>query len=282
MVDTEWLAVDSILMTSEPIAAYGGIAMPSETLESLAASLRSTGLRMHLDHDLSRPLRVRNPKVWVEERADGVHLLRMAYEIHRDDFELAGQRRGMSTTIHSPLPGRSPQAGVQDPLLALAADSAWFEYEALLLAEDALKNSGVPGGRMRVERAYQFSAVPDPQVFVTVIPALVMGLGTGLLGNMLWDGIKLLFQKRKTPKGGSPSTPTTVNLQLTDGERSLTGVVQTASEEVAGEAIVAFEAVARQFIKGGHPSPRSDSADSRVEQQVVTWNDSSSGWSPPR
>jgi hypothetical protein len=282
VADVKWLQVEAVLMTSEPIRAYGGIVIPQEALVALASSLDAARLPMHLDHDLSRPLRIRDSKVWVEEGKDGVHLLRMAYEIHPDDFDAVGARKGMSATIHSPIPGHEVPADAEAPLIDLAADNAWFDDEAILSAGETYRLAGVAGARVRTGRAYQFSAIPDPQIYITILPELVLGLSTGVLGNMIWDGLKRLFQRRRTPQGALSDTPTIMNIQVTDGQRSLTGVVQTNSDVVAQRAVSAFETLARRFVNTSSDMGHDSGLVDHHERQVLKWDQDSDGWVPPR
>lgn len=88
----------------------------------------------------------------------------------------------------------------------------------------------------------------------------------------IWDGIKLLFKRRRTPMGGDQSATTTLNITVVDGERSLNAVVATSEEAVAERALQSLEVVAKQFL----------GATSDAHHRPLTvWDDENSEWTPP-
>src|SRR3546814_7695978 len=68
-----------------------------------------------------------------------------------------------------------------------------LETETLIVA------AGVPLASIRTERFYQFSFVPDPQIFLTIVLPLAGTIATGAVGSALWDAVKSLFRTRRTP-----------------------------------------------------------------------------------
>lgn len=273
MAESEWRPVHGVLMTSEPIEAYGGVAFPATLLQSLAKKLEGRPVPFHLDHDLTEPVRVRDVEIFVHERSDGIAELRFRAEIHADDIHFIDSRPGMSATVMVPLARDEDSPSRVDAPLRLSADHAWFEDEALIGAEERLVNGGVSAKSLHVQRAYQFSVAPDPQIYIDVALTILLSLGA----NALWDGIKLLFARRRTPPGGDSTTPTTVNFEITDDSRVLRAVVTTNDPDVAKRAIDSLEVVARDFQRGGENTggqPGSAGA-------TTTWDEPNRRWTPP-
>lgn len=275
MTEETWPLIDATLMTSEEIEAYGGVRFTREALEMAADSLNAGNVPMQADHDQTKPVRVRNLRAWVDDGADGFDRLKLSYEVHPDDAHYVAHRRAMSAAMRAPLDGRDPLGGVQTAV-DLSADHAWFDDDALLAAESLVVAGGLPRTSIRTERVYQFSFVPDPQIFVTVVLPFAGVVVTGALGSALWDGVKLLFRRRRTPPNGDAHKPTRVNLRVEDGERSLSGIVETQDETIANRAIDAFDELAREFLR----EPSSRQVAEPTDRRLLVWDDTASAWLP--
>lgn len=280
MSEEGWKIVEGTMMTTEGIEAYGGFSLDREALESAAASIRSNGLPMHLEHDLSRPLRIRHLDAFVESRADGIDVLRFTAEIHPDDAHWAATLGGVSFTMTTPIDRPDEYVEPSARKISISADHAWFSDEAILATESKLQSGGIDHQLILGERAFQFSFVPDPQIFVSVAMDLLTGLGS----NAIWEGILALFRSRRVPPGGDATKETTINVTLIDGDTSFTAVVETNSDAVALRALGGLDDLVR--------SVRGDIVDvgageGAIEQQpavpppVVVWNDRSHQWVPP-
>lgn len=263
-------------MTTQPIDAYNGVEFSRETLETAAASLNSGEVPMNAEHDGRKPVRIRNLRAWVDDGAEGFYQLKMSYEIHPQDAHLVDDMRGMSAALSSPIPGRGYEDAAEKAI-ELGADHAWFGDDALLEAESLLVAGGVEALSIRTVRVYQFQLVPDPQIFVTVLLPLAEVVATGMLSSALWDAIKHLFRRRKTPPNGDGSAPTRLNLRLEDGQRSFIGIVETQDADVADRAIDTFGRLARDFIEP-HSSP--ESANPLGNNRLLVWDASVSAWLP--
>lgn len=276
VTENPWIIFQATLMTSHPIAAYGGVEFPREALEMGASKLNGGDVPMQVDHDQTKPVRVRGLRAWVEDDEDGFCHLKISYEVHPDDVHRIGNRRAMSVGIRAPLDGRD-SAGSATAAINLSADHAWFNDDALIAAEAVAVEGGLSTSDIRTERVYQFSFVPDPQIFVTVALPIAGAVATGILSSALWDAVKTLFKKRQTPPNGDEEQPTRVNLHLKDGERSLTGVIETGDESVANRAIDAFEELARQFMDApASPVPH----DQVGHRRLLLWDEDAGAWSP--
>ncbi len=261
-------------MTSQPVDAYGGLQFGRDALELAAASLNTGSVPMQADHDQTKPVRVRNLRAWVDDGAEGFYRLKLSYEIHPDDAHYVTTRSGMSAAVRAPLDGREDDR-IERAAVELSADHAWFDDDSLLAAEALLVDGGVSQHEIRTQRTYQFGFVPDPQIFVTVALPLAGAIATGTLGSALWDAVKVLFRRRRTPSGGDTHKPTRVNIKLEAGGRSLTGIVDTHEEAVVAQALDVFDGLAREFMEAAHPAGSSpDPSDQRLllwDARVGTW-----------
>lgn len=260
-------------MTSEPIEAYGGIEIPASVLRDLADQAEGKVFPWHADHDLTKPVRVRDFAVFTHDRPDGITELRFRAEIHPDDAHLIGTRPGISATVMSPLLRDEDADDRPDAPFRLSADNAWFDDNALIAAEERLLELGAPASDLLVQRAYQFSWAPDPQIFIDIAGNTLLAIGA----SALWDGIKLLFKRRRTPPGGVTNKATTINVDITDGRRSLRAVVKTDDLEVARRAIESLDSLASDFAKAA--APIEEAVDSRAG--TLTWDDPNLRWTPP-
>lgn len=259
-------------MTSDPIEAYGGISISSEMLRNVAQHLNMGGVPFHVDHKLSQPIRMRGFEAFVESRHDGVDVLKFRGEIHEGDQHWLESRQGVSATIMAPLARDENVAGNEGSSMRISADHAWFGDDALIEAEEQLITQGVGRELIRVERAYQFSFMPDPQIFIEVAYQVLLSVGS----SAVWDGIKAVFSQRKTPRGGDEKALTSVNISIVDGDRSLNAVVTTSDEAVAGRAMDSLDQALTSFFDKPQVSPPEDNLTS-----VTVWDDESRNWNPP-
>ncbi|MEV8183403.1 hypothetical protein [Specibacter sp. NPDC078692] len=259
-------------MTSEPIEAYGGISIPVEMLRDVAQQIEANGVPFHLDHNMSTPLRVRGFEAFVESRPDGFDELRFHAEIHEGDFHWLESRQGVSATIMAPLARDQNRVRNHGAAIRISADNAWFADDALIEAEEQLIARGVAREIIQVERAYQFSFVPDPQIFVDVVYPILLSIGA----SAIWDGAKKIFDQRRTPSSGDATAPTVVNVSIADGDRSLRAVVTTSDEAVAQRAIESLDQAVTAFFQSTPISPPEDN-----RKSITVWDDESGNWAPP-
>ncbi|WP_104173455.1 hypothetical protein [Arthrobacter sp. Y81] len=272
MTDSEWQTIYGTLMTSEPIDAYSGVSIPTEMLRSLAQQINTGGIPWHMDHDLSKPIRIRSFEAFVESRRDGIDELRFRAELHEEDVQWLESRPGMSTTLATPLARDQNGTPNDGAMMRLSADHAWFADDALIEAEEQLIMQGVGRDLIQVERAYQFGFMPDPQIFIEIVYPFLQSMAP----NVVWDGIKKLFSQRRTPIGGNVEAPTVINMSIVDGDRSLTAVVTTNDETVAQHAIGSLNQAVTAFFQSSPVSPPE-----AKPKSVTVWDDARHNWTPP-
>lgn len=270
MDESSWIRVQGVMMTNESISAYGGIRFPTTLLEQIATQINESSIPFHIGHDLTRPLRIRNVTARVENRDDGVDVLRFDAVIHVDDVDFISTFTGVSATVMAPIERDEDRPAGHSPL-DLSADHAWFGDDDLIAAETEISARGVDQGMIRVQRAYQFSFTPDPQIFITITYDLLVGVA----GGAIWDGLKTLLRRRKTPAEADATSPTTVNIDVTDGDRTFRAIVSTTDASVAQQAIESLPGAATAFLRGRPPAERTD-----AQPELAQW-DATNGWTPP-
>lgn len=272
MTHSEWQSVSGTLMTGDPIEAYDGLSFPVELLRKLAQQVNAGGLRFHIDHNLSRPIRMRAFEAFVERRDDSVYEVRFRAEIHEGDRHWLESRSGVSVMLTAPLARDENEASNEGASMRISADHAWFDDDALIEAEDQLITQGVGRDLIQVERAYQFSFMPDPQIFVQVVFPFLLNIGS----SAVWDGIKKIFTRRRTPSGGDANTLTAVNISIVDGDRSLDAVVTTNDEAVVQRAMDSLDHALTSFFQDSRISPPEGN-----HKSVTIWDDESGNWTTP-
>lgn len=265
-------------MTSERIEAYGGIEFPREVLERAANSVRLGDIPLHVEHDLSRPIRTRNPDAFVKARDDGIFELHTTFEIHGDDLHLLESRSAMSVMLTVPVPRAARYVEPVDPEMRIGADHAWFSDEVLIEAETSLSAAGVAPARILTERAYQFSFTPDPQIYLTIGFGLFVILGS----SGIWTAVSKLLHGRETPRGGDPESPTVINITVVDGSNSIRGIIQADGERVARRAVNELGTLGdRLYAQSNRSEPPAPSPLSNGQSSSVQWDDPNSRWVPP-
>src|SRR3546814_16840062 len=107
----------------------------------------------------------------------------------------------MSAAMRSPLDGREAQSR-SAVAVELSADNAWFDDDAMLETETLILAAGVPLASIRTARFYQFSFVPDPHIFLTIVLPLAGTFATGAVLTPLCAAVNSLFRPRSTPPHG--------------------------------------------------------------------------------
>ena len=62
-------------------------------------------------------------------------------------------------------------------------------------------------------------------------------VGLSAAGSALWDGVKFLLRRRRTPEGADATDATTIEMHLHVGRSRFVPVVKTSSESVAETAL---------------------------------------------
>lgn len=266
-----WTSVHGVMMTSEAIDAYGGFQVPREILMEIAAGIDAGGMPFHVNHRLDHPLRVRDLHAWVQTRPDGIDELRFSATVHPDDARWVEEYGHISVTMSTPIARDAQLPDEGEAAVTVAADHSWFSDDALITAEADLLLAGMTSGSVRVQRAFQFGLIPDPQIFIDVTWTALQSVGA----SAIWDGVKRLFRlRRKRPE--ADGVPTVINVTVRNGDKSVTSVVRTSDETVAARAFDslhrAVDAVLQQPVQPDSPE---------LQAQPLTWDEQHGGWTPP-
>jgi hypothetical protein len=241
-MDAEWRKAGGILMTDAPIRAYGGLRIPREALEDFARRVTAGEVSLHAHHD--NRVRMRNLRVDVVDREDGVSMLRFVTDRHKGDDQWLWAIHPLSASLKMPIARDAQRVHRDDAALSLSADHAWFADAVLIEAEQRLLASGVEPDGLQVRRALQFASDPDPLISVDIALPLLPSLAVG----PLWDAIEALLAGRTTPEHGDAGAATVINVRIADGDRAVTAVVVTADEAVAERAIGSLDQVVASFL----------------------------------
>ncbi len=253
-------------MTDAPIRAYGGLRIPRDALEDFARRVTAGEVSLHAHHD--DRVRMRNLRVDVVDREDGVSLLRFVTDLHKGDDQWLWAIHPLSASLKMPIARDAQRGHRADAALSLSADHAWFEDAVLIEAEQRLLASGVEPDGLQVQRALQFEFAPDPRIYVDIVLPLLTSVGA----SRVWGAIEALFAGRTTPAHGDTGAATVVNVRITDGDRAVTAVVVTADEAVAQRAIESLDQAVAAFLNSA--------ASSSVSGPVTLWDERSSTWPP--
>lgn len=255
---TQWVAFRGTLATTHAIEAYGGIQLPREVLDRLAEQINTDGLPMSQHHDGSRRLRTRNLRATVVSRDDEEFALVGDGEVHPDDAHVVKELGFLSITLTTPL--RDDGEVREDSEFTIAGNAAWFPDSALQAAESTIATR-VPSAQAL--RMYEFGFEADPNIVVTISKAAWTLLG----GELVWDGIKLVWSARKLLPGRGGSK-TRVLLNVVDGEKVITGKVETNDSGVAERAFESFDRAVDRMLDA--PDASSAMMWNEVEQR---WED---------
>jgi hypothetical protein len=121
-------------------------------------------------------------------------------------------------------------------------------------------------------RLLQFTAVDDARVIIEMGYPFVVGLGTGLATNAVWDGIKHILARRKKRDGDSRISRTRIELVTPLPTGKVIAIVDTTDAAIVSQALTAYSTAVAAAAESGAKG-----------RQVVVWRrDGSSGrWVPP-
>jgi hypothetical protein len=233
--------VETILTTTQPNPAYGGIQLSREILEQLAEAVRTQSIPMMRNHDGRTQLRVSNVEAGVRERPDGEFEAWANFDVHDDDWaefenELAesGGPGGMSFSMSQPFASLVRPGA---PRIRITADAHHFSDEQLLAAGDAI----AAVASVQVERLYQFSHLPPALVVVQYLADPTVQVSLNVLSNYLYDAIKGFFASDKP----GPAIELRV-LDNAEGREVSAHIPVGADEATAKRAMKSWETVAGQ------------------------------------
>lgn len=195
---------------------------------------------MTANHDSRQGIRTRNAIAGVREKAAGGFELFISFEMHPGDWEKYGHIPGMSHTVIEAI--QVDEVSQSSVVARFSADAAWFDDDVIVSASRAVQsaigqNPAVDNPGVLSSRVYQFSAVPEARIIIETSLALFNALGPNLVASAIWDGVKLAFARRRTPKGGNTSAKTTIEIKIDNGESSITACVSTDDSAVAKDAV---------------------------------------------
>jgi hypothetical protein len=190
--------VETVLATSQPLPAYGGVRIGDRTLQQIVEKIKAGDTPMVLDHDLRRPLDATLLDAWIRKRPDGYSDIWIRFDVDAEQWtnwegELAekGAPGGFSFAAAEPLTTVSGQEGAIGEF-DLAADAAYWSDDYLMEAAQQLRRFG----RVYLNRRYEFKHDPTP---VVVLYLILRDLGIEVVADAIYDALKgFLLPNRPT------------------------------------------------------------------------------------
>ena len=174
--------------TSHPTGtAYGRIVIPENVMQSMASELAGGKIPLTFNHNSDYAITATNISAGVEDLDDGYRAVWIEFDVPDDEwnfvqsqFDERGVKGGFSFTATELISAPASEAG-----FFLAADAHHFSDDVIRTASEALPaDYGV-----RIERAYQFTIIPEAAAFLTFTVAVLQGVPANLLSQMIYNAL---------------------------------------------------------------------------------------------
>ncbi len=257
-----WLTVETFVVTTKPVDAYGGIRIPAEEIYKIADQLRLHGTaRMKGHHDARFPIRVQSIEVEVRPIGGDDLGVWMSAVVDEDDWNRIGGTRGFSIAVTEAL----EEVGLTLPEIQVHADASWFADDEIAEAVEILRRDY----RTHGSRLYQFSMWPPAKIVIEAGWSLVMALGPNLAASAVYDALKLLIlKKRARGQARSFGEPTIIDMKIRNGPKEATAVIRTDDPETLRIAMTTFSNAVDRIV----------SADSTDRGGAVWFDSESQEW----
>lgn len=259
--DHPWREFEGTIATSHPVAKYGGIRIPPETLKQMAEALNSGKVPMLAQHDPRRRLRTQQLTATVVTLPDNEQALRLTCLIHPGDLDLIEGLRGMSfstSVLVKSTEGQNPDAG----FVELHADAAAFNDEAIERACETMSAAG----HTKAFRLFQFADPDQARIILDIAYNIVLVLGPGLATSVIYDGLRYLFRNRAK---GTKKAPVQLEINTSMQGGDVKAVIMTGDPDVAKAALAAYS----EAVKAVAMMPPS-------ARPVLDWDAASRTWLP--
>jgi hypothetical protein len=170
-------------------------------------------------------------------------------------------------------------AKTDDTAVVVSAERTWYTDETIRDSAEAIARSLASATENRQHavssgQLVQFPALPDAKIVIETTVALVNALGPNVVASAIWDGIKLLWNRRRfhdaDPFGGERLTAIDVMIVDVDGTETI-AAIKTNDQQVA------HHAVSRVFDALQHRQ-------STIGQETVVWtstDEAPGSWGAP-
>jgi hypothetical protein len=227
MDDMAKITVEGMIVSSERVAAYGGVRLSEEAVHSVAEQLKNGSIRFGLHHDPRLALEHEVLDVFETRGDDGILRAFARIEVDEDEWNRVGgpDLGGWSVSASEPAYGDQDSAS-----LVIAADAHWFDDAALKATYDGLQDRS---DSVSVSRLYQFSAVPETVVLIELVLSQVPPFVLGIAVNWVYDGLKHLVI------GGKRARPSRFHFKIKDAStgRTVEAHLETGSDRVLKRAL---------------------------------------------
>lgn len=217
--------VRGILVTSEPLDAYGGFQFDEDQVREIGRLVKTMGLPMGTRHDPRTYVDAKVVDTVVQRNDEGYLQLVVEWEIDDDEWgNIEGEElRGLSISVTDLV----RQSG-SEPVASLSADAHWFSDDELNLAYEELAKITQSA---EIRRLYQFSFDPPTMVVLALVVSQIPTITVGLVTNCIYDALKHFIHP--------DSKPSIFSLKFEDRESGtkMTAYVETNSKRLLKHAI---------------------------------------------
>jgi hypothetical protein len=223
--------VETVLATSQPVPAYGGIRIDDRALQQIVETIRAGRTPMLLDHDLRQPFDATIVDAGIRKRPDGYSEVWIRLDVDSEQWtrwraELAERAApgGFSFSVAEPLTTVSGQEGATGEF-DLAADAAYWSDADLLAAAEQLRRVG----HVRLNRRYAFHHDPTPVVAFYLI---LRDLGIDIVADAVYDALKRFLL---------PDRPTVFEFRVVRETETVEARLETSDRVALRNAVESFD-----------------------------------------
>jgi hypothetical protein len=219
-----------VIVSTRPMAVYGGVRFTEQAVRSFAEKLRSDGMVFGLHHD---------PRVNIDAEVidvtvandDGEIIVEVTIEVDEDEFTRNGGARigGFSVSATRKFLGTE---GVE-PAVIVSADAHWFDEAQLQAAYAAFVEQGMTA---QANRLYQFSSVSTAVILLTFVGQQVATMPAGVICIYIHDSLKNFFSRSATGEFREGMPQIEINFDANTG-RAIKLHIQASSEAVLKDAL---------------------------------------------
>ncbi len=231
--------IQGFLATSDPLKAYGGVALAPKAIYEIAQSIRDGNMPLRAHHNESYLFNPRIINVDVRETKTGKLGVWAELEIDEQEWEVLKDLGGFSIAVVSDF--FEPDPTNSKPAIKIYTDAGHYSEEDFGASiEELEKHFAVGGGRL-----YQFNILPPAKIIIDFAQNILQAIPPNLISSWLYDALKPLLLHLRLKKAMSQTTeqsPTAVTLLRVASEDQLIDLFQirTNDPEVLKSALDTF------------------------------------------
>ena len=249
--------IEGFLATSDPLKAYGGIALAPKAIYDIAQSIRDGKMSLRAHHNESYLFNHRIIDVDVRETKKGSLGVWAQLEIDEQEWEELKDLKGFSIAVVSDF--FEPDPTDNKPAIKIYTDAGHYSEEDFgATIEELEKHFAVGGGRL-----YQFNILPPAKIIIDFAQNTLQAIPPNLISSWLYDALKSLLLHLKLSKLKNQTTeqkPTAVTVLRVTSEDQQVDLfqIQTNDPTVLQSALDTFYSnlSSKSQENGSSPKPQ--------------------------